>query len=573
MKKALSVLLVLWVILVVIGGIGYMASLGKNIKGNGPQALTNDGSGGFFLVADRKILHFNSSEELTEGHDFDALGLKDANSLLFENGWLLAYDNKRHQIFRCDVPTWRCQPFSAETLGLSDFVSMTWRSPQTLLVSDNTNHRLVTLDAAGNLLHASKSIWHFPNQLMAVPDGLVLADTDRFSILHMTGSNGENAKPLLQTKTRPYQFIHRDATWWVLQAGASLESATLYRYVDGKPEKISTADDPVSLLDTGSRIIVASRQDWKLLSLNPDSGNAVPVSDPAFQQELGKKRLAMQSAKKQRSRIPFIMLALMLPALAGGIVLQRRMDADAAINQPLAKRILSPEKPAGIVHDRTSSSPPRIDTDRGQLEISRLQQNQSFIKTGLIIVPLLAIGFLFIWWSSSSNPKLMSAMLPTLFSISGILVLVPLFLLLGRRKQDRLFDQHFVCGPQKLVHVRNGKAVTATPYADIWLGSDTLLLKGKSYPLYMGYGKRRSPFWMIHDVQREISRRIPPSQLFASDYEMGRSLLGKKPLLGLRLILARFTVIAVIGLVLVLKLISVLDHLHVFNLWKIFHPS
>lgn len=571
MKKALSALLVLWVLLVVIGGIGYMMSLGKDLKGNGPQALTSDSNGGFFLVADRKILHFDSNERLTEHHDFDALGLKDANSLLYESGQLLAYDNERHQIFRCAVPAWRCQPFTTAALGLSDFVSMAWQSQQTLLVADNTNHRLVTLDAAGNLLHAGKAIWHFPNQLMAVPDGLVLADTDRFSILHMTGSNGENAKPLLQTKTRPYQFIHRDTTWWVLQAGASLESATLYRYIDGKPEKISTADDPVSLLDTGSRIIVASRQDWKLLSLNPDSGNAVPVSDSAFQQELGKKRLSMQSAKKQRSRIPFIMLALMLPALAAGVVLQRRMDADAATNPPPAKQLFSAEKPAGIVPERSNASC-RIDTDKGRVEMLRAQQNRLFLRIGLIVIPITLLFILLFWLLGNGDANAMKGVM--LFI--SIIVLVPMLLgmlvYLGRRKQDRLFDQHFVCGPQKLVHVKNGKAVAATPYADIWLGSDTLLLKGKSYPLYMGYGKLRSPFWMIHDVQREIGRRIPTSQFFASDYEMGRALLGKKPMLGLRLILARFAVIGVIGLVLVLKLISVLDHLHVFNLWKIFHP-
>lgn len=214
--------------------------------------------------------------------------------------------------------------------------------------------------------------------------------------------------------------------------------------------------------------------------------------------------------------------------------------------------------------------PCRIDTEKDRLLLQREQLSQSLRRIGLLLSVLILLPLLvliaFRNWTAVFVIVIVLALL-------GLFLLLPgLLFWLARRRQDKQFDQHFICGPLKLVHVKNGKPVSATPYSDIWLGSDTLLLRGKTYPLYIGYGKNRTPFWTVHDVQREIGRRIPPAQFFASDYEMGRALLGRRPLLGLRLILARFTVVAVVLLVLGLKLFSFLEHLHVFSLWKIFHP-
>jgi hypothetical protein len=214
----------------------------------------------------------------------------------------------------------------------------------------------------------------------------------------------------------------------------------------------------------------------------------------------------------------------------------------------------------------------QIETNKGRVEALRLQQNSLLMRLGLIIIPVALLFSLAFWFLGDGSDNAVKGIVLFLSIILLIPLMLGLIIYLSRRQQDRFFDQHFICGPKKLVHVKNGKAVAATPYTDIWLSSDTLLLKGISFPLYLGYGKRRAPFWILHDIQREIGSRIPSSQFFSSDYEMGRALLGKKPLLGLRLILARFAVIGVMILALVFKLIGVLDHLHVFNLWKIFHP-
>jgi hypothetical protein len=564
MKKLLSALLVIWMLLIVIGGIAYMTSLGKHITGNGPQALTGDGSGGFFLVAQRQILHFDAQEKLLERHDFDALGLQDVGSILFSNKQLLAFDNERKQIFRCMLPAWQCAPFSPATLDLSQAIAMAWQTPGTLVISDNTGHRLLMLDAQGRPLYTGPARWHYPNQITSIADGLMLADTDRNVIVHLADAESSTPEILLETTSRPYQFVRRDNSWWVLQAGVLLENAELFHYHHGIPEKISiTAQDPTALLDTGRRIIIASRQDWELLSLDPETGNAIPAGDKAFQAELNAQHLATQTAKKQRGRLPYIMLALMLPALLGGVVLQRRLDAEksAPVMTSAIKRT-APEKTASHVSVR-------IDTDKSRIEMQRLEQNRLLLKSGLIVIPLLILLALFLWFSGID----LAGLTPVFFLIAALLVLTPLLVYRGRRKQDRLFDQQLVCGPQKLVHIKQGKPVGATPYADIWLGSDTMLLKEKTFPLYIGLGKLRAPFWMVHDIQREIGKRIPPEQLFNTDHEMGRAMLGRNKTLGLRLIFARYAVAIAIALVLLLKLFQVLHHLHLDKLWKIFHPN
>src|SRR6218665_1791790 len=209
MKKGLMAILVIWVILVVIGSIGYMTHLGKEITGKGPQALTGDSQGGFFLIGGNDLLHFNADEMLIEQQALDKLGLKSANSLLYENDALLVYDNERHRIFRCTTDAWRCRAFSPESLPFSDFISMAWLSSGELLISDNTNHRLVTLSPEGKPLHIGESVWHYPNQVVAQENGFLLADTDRFSILHLNAANDQQATNLLKTNTRPYQYLRR----------------------------------------------------------------------------------------------------------------------------------------------------------------------------------------------------------------------------------------------------------------------------------------------------------------------------------------------------------------------------
>ncbi len=570
MKKGLMALLVAWVMLVVIACMGYMMHLGRQIDGKGPRALAGDGEGGFFLVAGNEILHFNADEKLRGRHALGTLGLKSANSLLQADHALLVYDNERHRIFRCDTGNWSCAAFSPASLPFSNFVAMAWLDSGELLVSDNDNHRLVTLGADGKPVFVGASAWHFPNQVTATENGFLLADTNRFSILHLSDVHGASPKIMLQTQSRPYQFVQRHGEWWVLQAGLKLESGALYRYRDGVAEKTGTgAEDPAALLDTGSRLVIASRQDWQLLSVNPDSGNAIPVADAAYQRELTQQRLRMQSARQARSRVPYVMLALMLPALLGGVLLQRRMDAEKSDSTSAPSLFPSdaPLKPALAANLR-------IDTDKSAVEMQRTQQNRALLRAGLILLPLLLLLAGMLWLGTSKIPGLFGkAGIPLLGLLVVFFIVIPLLVYLGRRRQDRLFNQHFICGPQKLVHVQNGKPVNATPYAAIMLGDETLLLNGKAHPLYIGHGKFRFPLWTVHDIQREIGSRIPASQHFASDITMGLALLRSRPLLGLRLVLARFMVVAVILLVLALKLFSTLEHLHIFTLWKIFKPA
>ncbi len=579
MKKGLQIALTVWVIAVVVSGLAYMVKLGAQIDGKGPQALTADGSKGFFMIAGDEILHFNAEEKLLTRKSFSALGLKAANALLYRDSdaSLLAYDNERHRIFRCQLPAWSCTDFSPAALEFTDFISMSWLASGDLLVSDITHHRLLTLSPEGESRFVGESIWHFPNQVQAQADGVLLADTDRFAIIKLRDAQATKGDTVLKTATRPYQYLQDGDTWWVLQAGAQLESAKLYRHRNGEVTEIAlTADDPVSLIHNGSRIIIASRQDWELLSLDPQTGNAVVSADARFQQELTARRLAMHEARKQRGRIPYLMALLLLPALGGGMVLQRRLDAqknDAVEFSPQAvtraAKALPPSKPAA----RSTLANSRIDTQMDAVLVQRQQQNARLLRIGLIVIPVALIFAALFWFMGGQGAGARKGMLFFFSLVAGLPVLLGLTVYLGRRQQDRLFDQHFICGPHKLVHMKQSKPVSATPYEKIWLGDETLLLNGKRHPLYIGQGKLRFPLWSVHDIQREVGNRIPDSQHFSSDFEMGRALLFSRPALGLRLILARFAFIGLILLALALKLFSLLDHLHVFTLWKIFKPD
>lgn len=581
MKKGLQIALTLWVIAVVVLGLSYMVKLGNQIDGKGPQALTSDGANGFFMIAGDDILHFNADEKLLARKPFSEIGLSSANALLYRgsDASLLTYDNERHRIFRCQLPAWTCKGFSPESLEFTDFISMSWLASGDLVISDNTHHRLVTLSPRGNVLFEGESIWHFPNQVQAQPDGgLLLADTDRFAIIKLRNAKEKQGETVLKTATRPYQYLQLGDTWWVLQAGAQLESATLFKHAAGEATEIPlSAEDPVSLLHTGSRLIIASRQDWELLSLDPTTGNAVVSADAGFQKELTTRRLAMQEARKQRGRIPYLMALLLLPALGAGVVLQRKLDAEKAADVEF-----SPSKSHALSQTTSTTKPAtanprknsvRIDTDSSGFLAQRQQQNAQLLKVGLIALPIALIFVALFWFLGPQNEGAIKGI--GLFSgiIFGIPLLIYLINYLGARHHERLFDQHFICGPQKLVHIKQGKPVSATPYEKILLGDATLVLDKQRLPLYLGKGTRRKALWLMHDIQREIGSRIPPEQHFSTDLDMVRAVWKQQPGLAMNVLAAQFALAIVVIALVLLKILSLLDHLHLFTLWKIFKPD
>ncbi|MCC2637750.1 MAG: hypothetical protein K0Q68_1469 [Moraxellaceae bacterium] len=572
-RKALLVLLLIWTVAIVAGGLWRLLALGKLTGNHGPQALSRDGQGGVFLATDHDLLHLDRQGRLLDRHPVAALGLVEINALAQGEGsslWL--YDSQLRRLFRCDTRAWACVPFGGDKLELGQNVQLAWLygRDRRLLVSDNTHHRLLAFAEDGSRLSLPAYTWHFPNQLSTCCGSALLADSDTRRIVVLDPVGNRATATALATRERPYRFVRRDSAWWVIEAGVTLQDGRLRHYLDGRMRDIPLGvSDPVALLDIGHSIVLAAKADWRLLALDPETLSVTTFGEARLQQEFRDRKTAVESARRERERLPPLMLALLAPALLGGLFLQRRIDRaarNAAIPDATTPERSSANSALEPLAPRKALA--RIGTDRGALEMARAQQNRQLLRAGLILVPLLLLAGLSLWLLLPAQ-----AMAP-LAGLLGALAVLPVLVLLtlysSRRQQDRLYDQHFICGPDKVIHVVRGKPVRALPYEAIWLGEDSLILGKQRLPLYVGHGARRSALWNIGDLQRELGTRIPHTQ-HLGEIELARAMLAQGRLVGLQVLSARFVIIITVILVLLLKLWQLLPHSLIGQLWKFHH--
>lgn len=569
-RKLLLIFCLLWVLVAVAGGIWRLLALGPLAAPAGPQALARDGAGGIFLATNHELLRLDAEGNVRERHAATALGLAELNALAPGEGTtLFLYDGGARRLHRCDTATWACAPFGPASLGLDRNVQMAWLygPERRLLLSDNTHHRLLALDGNGAPLALPGARWDFPNQVSTEGGHALLAESDHYRIVELDPVANTRKAVALQTRERPYRYVRRDQRWWVIEAGVTLERAALRHYVDGKGATLAIGlKDATSLVDTGRAIVVAGHEDWRLAAIDPDTGLARDFGAAALRQEFQERHAAMLAARGERGRLPLLMLALVAPGLIGGLLLQRgidrereaapatvagtpgrgRADAIAGTAAPVAAALAPPATPRKVV---------RIDTDRTALATARQLQNAQLLRLALIVVPLLLLmGGLLFWLTPSSGRD---AFLPLL----AMPLVLPLFLYLlvvvTRRQQDRLYDQHLLCGPAKVVLVVAGKPVLAVPYAEIWLGEESLVLGKRRLPLYHGHGPRRSAFWQLGELHRELGARIPHDQ-HLGELALGRALLARGSAAGLAVLWGRLAVVVAVVAVVLAKLASLL---------------
>lgn len=572
-RKLLLLLCFLWVLVAVGGGLWRLWALGALAAPAGPQALARDGQGGLYVALDRELLHLDAAGRLKNRRSAAGLGLSDITALASgEGGTLFLYDSGGRRVHRCATATWICAPFSPVALDLDRNVQMAWHfgPDRRLLLSDNTRHRLLALDVSGVRLPLPGARWDFPNQVSTEGGTALLAESDRHRIVEFDPIANRQTSIALSTRARPYRFVRRDQHWWVIEAGVTLQRANLRHYRDGQVTTVATGlRDATALVDTALNILVAGREDWRLIAIDPDTGSAHDFGSAALREEFRARRQAMVAAREERARLPLLMLMLVAPGLVAGLLLQRRIDRDSA-----ADTKAGPPPPVTAVQPVAAALAPavtparklaRIDTDRAALTRARALQNTQLARLGLVLVPLLLSGSGLLLWLA---PAAMRAPLLPLLGLFALLPpLIGLALLLGRRRQDRLYDQHLLCGPDKLVHVVAGKPVRAVPYEDVWLGEDSLVLSARRLPLYIGVGRQRSALWQLGDLHRELGPRIPHHQQLG-EIALGRALIARGRTAGLSVLAGRFAVaLAVLALVLA-KLASMLP---VNSLGKLLH--
>jgi hypothetical protein len=564
-RKLLLVLCFLWVLVAIGGGLWRLVELGKLTAPAGPQALARDGQGGLFLATDQELLRLDGEGNVRERRSAAALGLADLNALATgEGSTLFLYESTGRRVHRCDTASWTCAPFGPAGLGLDSNVQMAWLygSDRRLLLSDNTHHRLLALDANGAQLALPGARWDFPNQISTEGGAALLAESDHYRIVELDPVANTRTAIALATRERPYRFVRRDQRWWVVEAGVTLERAEVRHYIGSEGATLATGlKDATTIVDTGRLIVVAGREDWRLAALDPDTGVARDFGSAALRQEFRDRHQAMTDARKERSRLPAFMLLLMAPGLIAGLLLQRAIDRDREAADPQAATgdgTPSPARPVMAAFTATAPSGrkvARIETDRAALAAARALQNRQLVRLALIMVPLLLLTAAVVLWMSP--PRWRDAMLPLLAGLTAIPVLLYLLVFLTRRQQDRLYDQQLLCGPDKVVHVVAGKPVRAVRYEDIWLGEDSLVLGARRLPLYTGYGPQRSAFWQLGELHRELGPRIPHEQ-HLGEVALGRALVARGRVAGLSVLAGRFAIaIAVVTLILV-KLASLL---------------
>ncbi|MDP2227029.1 MAG: hypothetical protein Q8J78_06095 [Moraxellaceae bacterium] len=574
-KHFLSLLLLAWIVAVIGIGLQRTTTLSALLDGNGPLALASDSKGNVWLATRDTLYLLDADERLQQRTPAATIGLTELNSVaVSRDGGLWIFDSEKRQVFRCRTTPLACAPFGPSTLQLDRNVQIAETASGELLLSDNDNQRVVRLSANGLLLDDGKKFRrHYPNQIAATENGVLLANTDRRRILQLPDDAAAEGEIALATDSRPYRFVRRGDEWWVIEAGITLENGVVRYYHKGATVELPLdIEDPSAIIDNGRRLIITGLQDWRLISLDPATGDARPVNDPQLQKEFSEQRELMANARKEQDYIPLLMIAFMLPAFGGGILLQRRIDRDKAVNTSSAPIVTerhiatSSTIAAGQTAGRAAHRATRIEPDISALEAAFSEQNRLMLRAGMIVIPLTLLMFGIMWLVlGSESSQAFRIILPIL----AILFFIPLFLLLQRRQQRRQFDQHFICGQRKLVHVIASKPRKAIAYEDIWLGDNTLVLGSKLIPLYRGHGRHRHRFWPVSDIQREVGQRIPLTQTFDNDFLLGRALLRHQPLLGLRLIMARFAVGIAIGIVLLLKLAEVVSHFGLLKLLKL----
>lgn len=566
-RKVLLMLLLLWAVAIVAGGIWRLLALGELTGNHGPQALSRDGQGGVFLATDHDILHLDSRGRLLDRQPGAALGLVEINALAQGEGdTLWIYDSRLRRLFRCGTRDWRCARFGDDKLELGRNAQLAWLfgRDRRLLVSDNSRHRLFAFADDGSRLQMPATAWHFPNQLSTGGGTALLADTDTRRIVVLDPIGNDATATALTTRERPYRFVRRESAWWVIEAGVTLEHGRLRHYRDGQAQDIPLdISDPVALLDIGHSIVIAAKADWRLLALDPETLAVTPFGDARLHQEFRDRKAATAAARRERERLPLLMLALLAPALLGGLLAQRRIDRAAMA-------------PAGSSGDSSATGTPhrkihaRIGTDRDALEVARALQNRQLLRAGLILGPLLLAGLALWLLLPPETTRPLRGLLAALAALAVLPLVVLLAVYTNRRRQDRLYDQHFICGPDKVIHVVRGKPVRALPYDAIWLGEDSLILGKQRLPLYVGYGAQRSALWNMGDLQRELGTRIPHTQ-HLGEVELGRAMLAQGRLAGLQVLSARFMIIITVILVLLLKLWQLMPHSLIGQLWKFHH--
>lgn len=291
--------------------------LQPRLADTGPQALARDGRGGILLATARELLHLDTRGRVLDRRPADALGMTRIAALAQgEGSTLWAYDDARGELFRCDNRRWACQALPGARLAGDVQLAWLFGPWRRLLVSDTTGQRMLAFTEDGSALTVPGFAWTAPTQLLGSGTSPLLAEAGRRRIVELDALANRPGRELLVTVQTPWRFVRREAQWWVLEAETRLQRARLRHYAGAASSEIPMgAVDAVALLDVGQDLIVASRDDWRLMALDPESDAAFSFGEPALRAEFRARRAAHAAARHETAWLPWLAALLLGPAL------------------------------------------------------------------------------------------------------------------------------------------------------------------------------------------------------------------------------------------------------------------
>lgn len=237
--------------------------------------------------------------------------------------------NQQDGLFRCNITSFECRPFTHPPLNLQDAFSLAIDvHTDRVFIADTSRHTVRMFSNTGEELD-SKDDFLFPNQLQFQDNKLYVADTNhhRLAVIGVEEKRFGEILESMDTRAGPARadgevwpsgFLLAGDRRWVRNAGNNMMYGGIYLFENSgkfiKRLDLPKAADPFAFLQLGNSMLVS---DYSLDRIHRFTLDGTALAD--FQPDIMQPQLAILTAKKhkyQKLELAFTIAFALL--LAGG---------------------------------------------------------------------------------------------------------------------------------------------------------------------------------------------------------------------------------------------------------------